>query len=108
MLSGLCLAFQATSTPQCSKHLLLPRILLPGDGSLPQRPLRSPSRQVPQHSKPAARVPDQSLHLSRVQFDRRELGVELIRDVDVMPCNPTHNLPVSMLPQHRHLVRFQV
>ena len=40
----------------------------------------------------------------RVQFDRRELGVELIRDVDVMPSNPTHNLPVSMLQQNPSLV----
>lgn len=35
--------------------------------------------------------------LYRVQFDRRELGVELIKDVDVMPIDPTENLPVSML-----------
>ena len=46
--------------------------------------------------------------LCRVQFDRRELGVELIRDVDVMPCNPTHNLPVSMLSQNPHLVRARL
>ena len=41
----------------------------------------------------------------RVQFDRRELGVELIRDVDVMPCDPTENLPLSMMPQNEDLVR---
>ena len=35
--------------------------------------------------------------LYRVQFDRRELGVELIKNVDVMPIDPTENLPVSML-----------
>ncbi|KAK9790519.1 hypothetical protein WJX73_007410 [Symbiochloris irregularis] len=35
--------------------------------------------------------------LYRVQFDRRELGVELIKDVDVMPIDPTENLPASML-----------
>ena len=29
----------------------------------------------------------------RVQFDRRELGVELVKDVDVMPIDPTDNLP---------------
>ena len=35
--------------------------------------------------------------LYRVQFDRRELGVELIKDVDVMPIDPTENLPANML-----------
>ncbi|KAK9904239.1 hypothetical protein WJX75_007439 [Coccomyxa subellipsoidea] len=29
----------------------------------------------------------------RVQFDRRELGVELVKDVDVMPIDPHESLP---------------
>ena len=34
----------------------------------------------------------------RVQFDRRELGVELVKDVDVMPIDPTENLPSIFTP----------
>ncbi len=34
----------------------------------------------------------------RVQFDRRELGVELVKDVDVMPIDPTDNLPSIFAP----------
>ena len=34
----------------------------------------------------------------RVQFDRRELGVELVKDVDVMPIDPTENLPSIFAP----------
>lgn len=33
----------------------------------------------------------------RVQFDRRELGVELVKDVDVMPIDPTESLPSGLL-----------
>ena len=36
--------------------------------------------------------------LCRVQFDRRELGVELVKDVDVMPIDPTENLPSIFTP----------
>ncbi|EIE20316.1 hypothetical protein COCSUDRAFT_67577 [Coccomyxa subellipsoidea C-169] len=32
----------------------------------------------------------------RVQFDRRELGVELVKDVDVMPIDPHESLPSSI------------
>jgi hypothetical protein len=34
---------------------------------------------------------------TRVQFDRRELGVELVKDVDVMPIDPTESLPSGLL-----------
>ena len=33
----------------------------------------------------------------RVQFDRRELAVELVKDVDVMPIDPLESLPPSLL-----------
>lgn len=33
-----------------------------------------------------------------MQFDRRELGVELVKDVDVMPIDPTENLPSIFTP----------
>lgn len=31
-----------------------------------------------------------------MQFDRRELGVELVKDVDVMPIDPHESLPSSI------------
>ncbi len=40
----------------------------------------------------------------RVQFDRREMGVERVRDVDVMPINPTENLPASFIESHSHIL----
>lgn len=33
----------------------------------------------------------------RVQFDRRELAVELVKDVDVMPIDPLESLPPALL-----------
>lgn len=33
----------------------------------------------------------------RVQFDRPELGVEIIKDTDCMPLNPFENLPASLM-----------
>ena len=33
----------------------------------------------------------------RVQFDRQEMGVELVRDTDVMPAEPAENLPPALL-----------
>lgn len=41
---------------------------------------------------------------ARVQFDRREMGVERVRDVDVMPINPTENLPASFIESHSHIL----
>lgn len=38
------------------------------------------------------------LCMCRVQFDRRELGVELVKDVDVMPIDPTENLAPMFAP----------
>lgn len=38
----------------------------------------------------------------RVQFDRRELGVELVKDVDVMPIDPHDSLPSGMQPNTVH------
>ncbi|KAL6778067.1 hypothetical protein ACKKBG_A16795 [Auxenochlorella protothecoides x Auxenochlorella symbiontica] len=35
----------------------------------------------------------------RVQFDRRELGVELVRDTDVAPADPAENLPPAYATQ---------
>ena len=43
-------------------------------------------------------------HSGRVQFDRREMGVERVRDVDVMPINPTENLPASFIEAHSHIL----
>ena len=40
-----------------------------------------------------------------MQFDRRELGVELVKDVDVMPIDPTENLPSIFAPM---MVRLQL
>ena len=40
----------------------------------------------------------------RVQFDRRELGVELVKDVDVMPIDPLDSLPPSLLSASGHLL----
>ena len=40
----------------------------------------------------------------RVQFDRQELGVELVRDIDVMPVEPWVCLPPAMLERRRELV----
>lgn len=31
-----------------------------------------------------------------MQFDRRELGVELVKDVDVMPIDPNESLPSGL------------
>eukprot|EP00884_Botryococcus_braunii_P004641 jgi/Botrbrau1/14178/Bobra.182_3s0113.2 len=35
----------------------------------------------------------------RVQFDRRDLGTELVQDIDVMPMDPSENLPLSSLAE---------
>lgn len=40
----------------------------------------------------------------RVQFDRQELGVELVRDTDVMPVEPWNCLPSSILRHRPELV----
>ncbi|GAB4851258.1 hypothetical protein Ancab_030555 [Ancistrocladus abbreviatus] len=32
----------------------------------------------------------------RVQFDRHELGVEFVMDIDCMPLNPSENMPASL------------
>ncbi|KAK2646186.1 hypothetical protein Ddye_021381 [Dipteronia dyeriana] len=42
----------------------------------------------------------------RVQFDRRELGVEFVRDIDCMPLNPVENLPTSLARQTTALGKF--
>ncbi|KAK4855475.1 hypothetical protein QYF36_007763 [Acer negundo] len=42
----------------------------------------------------------------RVQFDRRELGVEFVRDIDCMPLNPLENLPTSVARQTTALGKF--
>lgn len=34
--------------------------------------------------------------LCRIQFDRPELGVEFVKDVDCMPLNPLDNIPASL------------
>ncbi|KAG6750491.1 hypothetical protein POTOM_044987 [Populus tomentosa] len=46
----------------------------------------------------------------RVQFDRAELGVEFVKDIDCMPSNPLDNMPealrrqgISVLPRELHL-----
>nr|TKS04330.1 hypothetical protein D5086_0000145310 [Populus alba] len=46
----------------------------------------------------------------RVQFDRAELGVEFVKDIDCMPSNPLDNMPealrrqgTSVLPRELHL-----
>lgn len=41
-----------------------------------------------------------------MQFDRRELGVELVKDVDVMPIDPTENLPSIFTPMMVRAVPF--
>jgi len=40
----------------------------------------------------------------RVQFDRRELAVELVKDVDVMPIDPLESLPPALLAASGHLL----
>ncbi|CAH9059613.1 unnamed protein product [Cuscuta europaea] len=37
----------------------------------------------------------------RVQFDRPELGVEIVKDIDCMPLNPNDNMP-ALLSRNRH------
>ncbi|KAH9765727.1 protein ALWAYS EARLY 3 [Citrus sinensis] len=32
----------------------------------------------------------------RVQFDKRELGIEFVQDIDCMPLNPLENMPASL------------
>ncbi len=32
------------------------------------------------------------------------MGVERVRDVDVMPINPTENLPASFIESHSHIL----
>jgi hypothetical protein len=44
------------------------------------------------------------LHCCRVQFDRQELGVELVRDTDVMPVDPYENLPPALLAARPHML----
>ena len=39
-----------------------------------------------------------------MQFDRRELGVELVKDIDVMPIDPGDNLPPTVLAAERELL----
>jgi len=39
-----------------------------------------------------------------VQFDRRELGVELVKDIDVMPIDPGDCLPPTVLAAERDLL----
>jgi hypothetical protein len=40
----------------------------------------------------------------RIQFYRRDLGVEMVRDIDVMPSEPWDNLPTSLLAARPRLV----
>lgn len=40
----------------------------------------------------------------RIQFFRRELGTEIVRDVDVMPVDPNDNLPPALLAMQPTLV----
>ena len=40
----------------------------------------------------------------RVQFTRRDLGVEVVKDTDVMPSEPWENLPMTMLAIRPRLV----
>ncbi len=40
----------------------------------------------------------------RIQFYRRDLGVEMVRDIDVMPAEPWENLPLSLLAARPRLV----
>ncbi|CAK7333147.1 unnamed protein product, partial [Dovyalis caffra] len=42
----------------------------------------------------------------RVQFDRPELGVEFVMDVDCMPLNPLENMPASMMGHNIALNRY--
>ena len=45
-----------------------------------------------------------TVRLRRVQFDRRELGVELVKDVDAMPIDPGDSLPPDALAAERELL----
>jgi DIRP/Myb-like DNA-binding domain len=40
----------------------------------------------------------------RIQFYRRDLGVEMVRDIDVMPSEPWDNLPMSLLAARPRMV----
>ncbi|XP_021738086.1 protein ALWAYS EARLY 3-like isoform X2 [Chenopodium quinoa] len=35
-------------------------------------------------------------NVCRIQFDRPELGVEFVKDIDCMPLNPVENMPTSL------------
>ena len=41
--------------------------------------------------------------ICRIQFLRRELGVEPVRDVDVMPANPIEYMPDKILETYPHV-----
>jgi hypothetical protein len=53
---------------------------------------------------PVAPLTGMAFKRCRVQFDRRELGVELVKDVDVMPIDPLDSLPPSLLSASGHLL----
>ncbi|KAK9820084.1 hypothetical protein WJX72_005985 [[Myrmecia] bisecta] len=40
----------------------------------------------------------------RIQFDRRELGVELVKDIDIMPLDPTECLPPLTLASAQRML----
>lgn len=77
-----------TTTPDPSKALL-PRALAVGQRVIARHPA---TRQLHDGSVLTA-APNNY----RVQFDRRELGVERVKDTEVMPSEPWENLPVATL-----------
>ncbi|XP_020256591.1 protein ALWAYS EARLY 2-like isoform X1 [Asparagus officinalis] len=42
----------------------------------------------------------------RVQFDRPELGVEFVMDIDCMPLNPFENMPEALKSQNAGIYKF--
>ncbi|KAL7080946.1 hypothetical protein ACP275_14G010100 [Erythranthe tilingii] len=42
----------------------------------------------------------------RVQFDRHDLGVEFVKDIDCMPLNPVENMPALLGRQTRSIDKF--
>lgn len=79
----------ASSSPDPNTAAVLPRPLNVGQRVLARHPV---TRHYYDGSVLTV-APD----AYRIQFDRTELGVELVRDIDVMPTQPWENLPVAVL-----------
>lgn len=89
-------AAYGADVPDSNALALLPRPIVVGQRVVARHPA---TRQL--HDGSVLTVTPDSY---RIQFDRRELGVEVVRDVDVMPSEPWANLPLAMLAARPKMV----